>query len=123
MLDAGARSLRGATAHYDGTVASNRQTTLTAFQEVEDNLSALRILEKEAEQQREATSSAEESLQLFTNRYEGGVNNYLQVITAQTVQLINRRNDIDIERRRMDASVLLVKAVGGGWDWSQLPRL
>jgi NodT family efflux transporter outer membrane factor (OMF) lipoprotein len=125
IFDAGRRRAvsEGATANYDGTVASYRQTTLTAFQEVEDNLAALRILEKEAQQQREATASAEESLQLFTNRYEGGVDNYLQVITAQTVLLTNQRNDIDIERRRMDASVLLVKAVGGGWDTSQLPRL
>jgi NodT family efflux transporter outer membrane factor (OMF) lipoprotein len=125
IFDAGRRRAvsEGATANYDGTVASYRQTTLTAFQEVEDNLAALRILEKEAQQQRESTASAEESLQLFTNRYEGGVDNYLQVITAQTVLLTNQRNDIDIERRRMDASVLLVKAVGGGWDTSQLPRL
>ena len=125
IFDAGRRRAvsEGATANYDGTVASYRQTALTAFQEVEDNLAALRILEKEAQQQREATVSAEESLQLFTNRYEGGVDNYLQVITAQTVLLTNQRNDIDIQRRRMDASVLLVKAVGGGWDTSQLPRL
>jgi NodT family efflux transporter outer membrane factor (OMF) lipoprotein len=124
IFDAGRRRAvsEGAAANYDGTVASYRQTTLTAFQEVEDNLAALRILEKEAQQQREATTSAQESLQLFTNRYEGGVDNYLQVITAQTVLLTNQRNDIDIERRRMDASVLLVKAVGGGWDTSQLPR-
>jgi NodT family efflux transporter outer membrane factor (OMF) lipoprotein len=124
IFDAGRRRAvsEGATANYDGTVASYRQTTLTAFQEVEDNLAALRILEKEAQQQREATASAEESLQLFTNRYEGGVDNYLQVITAQTVALTNERNDIDIQRRRMDASVLLVKAVGGGWDASQLPK-
>ena len=123
IFDAGRRRAvsEGAVANYDGTVASYRQTTLTAFQEVEDNLAALRILEKEAQQQREATTSAQESLQLFTNRYEGGVDNYLQVITAQTVLLTNQRNDIDIERRRMDASVLLVKAVGGGWDTSQLP--
>jgi outer membrane protein TolC len=57
---------------------------------------------------------AEESLQLFANRHQGGVDNYLQVITAQTVLLTNQRNDIDIERRRMDASVLLVKGIGGG---------
>jgi NodT family efflux transporter outer membrane factor (OMF) lipoprotein len=124
IFDAGRRRAvsEGAIANYDGTVASYRQTTLTAFQEVEDNLAALRILEKEAQQQQEATTSAQESLQLFTNRYEGGVDNYLQVITAQTVLLTNQRNDIDIERRRMDASVLLVKAVGGGWDTSQLPK-
>lgn len=124
LFDAGRRRAvsESATANYDGTVAAYRQTTLTAFQQVEDNLAALRILETEAQQQHEATSSAQETLQLFTNRYEGGVDNYLQVITAQTVALQNERNDIDIQRRRMDASVLLVKAVGGGWDTSQLPR-
>jgi NodT family efflux transporter outer membrane factor (OMF) lipoprotein len=124
LFDAGRRRAvsESATANYDGTVASYRQTTLSAFQEVEDNLAALRILETEAQQQQQATASASESLQLFTNRYVGGVDNYLQVITAQTALLTNQRNDIDIQRRRMDASVLLVKAVGGGWDASQLPR-
>jgi outer membrane protein TolC len=124
LFDAGRRRAvsESATANYDGTVASYRQTTLTAFQEVEDNLAALRIFESEAQQQHDATASAQESLQLFTNRYEGGVDNYLQVITAQTVALQNERNDIDIQRRRLDASVLLVKAVGGGWDTSQMPR-
>jgi NodT family efflux transporter outer membrane factor (OMF) lipoprotein len=124
LFDAGRRRAvsESATANYDGTVATYRQTTLTAFQQVEDNLAALRVLENEAQQQHEATSSAQESLQLFTNRYEGGVDNYLQVITAQTVALQNERNDIDIQRRRMDASVLLVKAVGGGWNTSQLPK-
>jgi NodT family efflux transporter outer membrane factor (OMF) lipoprotein len=109
-------------AAYDATVAAYRQTTLTAFQQVEDNLAALRILEQEAQEQRRAVESAEQSLQLFTNRYRGGVDNYLQVITAQTVTLTNQRNEIDILRRRMDASVLLVKALGGGWDVSELPK-
>ena len=66
--------------------------------------------------------SAQQSLQLFRNRYRGGVDNYLQVITAQTVTLTNQRNEIDILRRRMDASVLLVKALGGGWDVAELPK-
>jgi NodT family efflux transporter outer membrane factor (OMF) lipoprotein len=124
IFDAGRRAVsESANANYDGTVASYRQTTLTAFQEVEDNLAALRILEHEAQQQQEATTSASEALQLFTNRYQGGVDNYLQVITAQTVLLTNERNDIDIQRRRMDASVLLVNAVGGGWDTNHLPKL
>ena len=111
-----------ARASYDATVAAYRQTTLTAFQQVEDNLAALRILEQEAQQQRRAVESAQQSLQLFTNRYRGGVDNYLQVITAQTVTLTNQRNEIDILRRRMDASVLLVKALGGGWDVAELPK-
>jgi NodT family efflux transporter outer membrane factor (OMF) lipoprotein len=125
LFDAGRRraTSESATANYDGTVASYRQTTLTAFQEVEDNLAALGILETEAQRQQQATASAADTLQLFTNRYVGGVDNYLQVITAQTVLLTNQRNDIDIQRRRMDASVLLVKAIGGGWDTTQLPRL
>jgi NodT family efflux transporter outer membrane factor (OMF) lipoprotein len=124
IFDAGRRRAvsEGAIANYDGTVASYRQTTLAAFQEVEDNLAALRILEKESQQQQQATASAEKSLRLFNERYEGGVDNYLQVITAQTVLLTNQRNGIDIQRRRIDASVLLVKAVGGGWDTSQLPK-
>jgi NodT family efflux transporter outer membrane factor (OMF) lipoprotein len=111
-----------ARANYDATVANYRQTTLGAFQQVEDNLAALRILEQEAQEQRRAVDSAQLSLQLFTNRYRGGVDNYLQVITAQTVTLTNQRAEIDILRRRMDASVLLVKAIGGGWDVAQLAK-
>ncbi len=109
-------------ASYNSETASYRQTTLTAYQQVEDNLSALRILAEEAEQQRRATAAAQEAQQIFNNRYVGGVDTYLQVITAQTAALNNERNDIDIMRRRMDASVLLVKALGGGWNASQLPK-
>jgi NodT family efflux transporter outer membrane factor (OMF) lipoprotein len=110
-----------ARASYDATVATYRQTTLTAFQQVEDNLVALRVLEQEAQEQRRAVESAQLSLQLFTNRYRGGVDNYLQVITAQTIALTNQRNEIDILRRRIGASVLLVKALGGGWSVAELP--
>jgi len=122
IIDGGRRRATSdaAIAAYDATVAAYRQTTLSAFQQVEDNLAALRILEQEAQEQRRAVQSAELSLQLFTNRYRGGVDNYLQVITAQTVTLANQRNEIDILRRRMDASVLLVKAIGGGWDVAAL---
>jgi NodT family efflux transporter outer membrane factor (OMF) lipoprotein len=108
---------------YDATVADYRQTVLTAFQQVEDNLAALRVLETEAQQQREATASAEQSLDLFQTRYEGGVDTYLQVVTWQTAALNNQRNDLDILQRRMDASVLLIKALGGGWDTTQIPRM
>ncbi len=106
----------------EATVAGYRQTALTAFQEVEDNLAALRILDQEAQQQTVATASAQESLQIFTNRYIGGADPYLQVLTAQTIALQNERNDVDILRRRMDASVLLIKALGGGWNVSELPK-
>lgn len=94
---------------------------MTAFQEVEDNLGALRILQNEAKQQDQAVALSKDSLHLFANRYKGGVDTYLQVITAETTELGNEQNAIDIQRRRMDASVLLVKALGGGWDTSQLP--
>ena len=124
IFDAGRRrATSDATiALYDATVAGYRQTTLTAFQQVEDNLAALRVLEQEALQQRRAVDSAQLSLQLFTNRYKGGADSYLQVTTAQTIVLTNQRNDIDILRRRMNASVLLVKALGGGWEVADLPK-
>jgi NodT family efflux transporter outer membrane factor (OMF) lipoprotein len=123
LFDAGRRraTSESARANYDATVATYRQTSLTAFQEVEDNVAALRILENEAQQQRHAVASSQDSLQIFTNRYKGGVDTYLQVIAAQTIELANERNDIDILRRRLDASVLLIKALGGGWNVSNLP--
>jgi NodT family efflux transporter outer membrane factor (OMF) lipoprotein len=123
LFDAGRRraTSESARANYDAAVATYRQTSLTAFQEVEDNVAALRILENETQQQQQAVASSQESLQLFTNRYKGGVDTYLQVITAQTVELANQRNAIDIQRRRLDASVLLIKALGGGWNVSNLP--
>ena len=117
LFDAGRRraTSQAAWGNYDAITANYRQTALGAFQEVEDNLAALRILDDETQQQRQATASAEDWLQVSTNRYKGGVDNYLQVIIAQTSALANERNETDILRRRMDASVLLIKALGGGW--------
>jgi len=117
LYDGGRRRANSniAIANYDAAVANYRQAALTAFQQVEDNLAALRVLEKEAQQQRQATASAQESLSLFQTRYEGGVDTYLQVVTWQTAALLNERADIDLMRRRLDASVLLIKALGGGW--------
>jgi len=125
LFDAGRRRAvaAGAGASYDESVANYRQTTLTAFQQVEDNLAALRVLEQEAEHQRQATQAAQAAQQIFNNRYVGGIDTYLEVVTAQTTALTNERNDIDITRRRMDASVLLIKALGGGWTASNLPKL
>jgi NodT family efflux transporter outer membrane factor (OMF) lipoprotein len=124
LFDAGRRRATAETAlaGYDATVANYRQTVLNAFQQVEDNLVALHILNTESDQQRVATTSAEESLQLSQNRYTGGVDTYLQVVIWQTAALTNERNDIDITRRRLEANVLLIKALGGGWDVSQLPE-
>ena len=111
-----------AIANYDATVATYRQTALDAFQQVEDNLAALGVLSGEADTQREAVLAAEESLRLSTNRYKGGLVTYLEVITAQSTALSNERAEVDILRRRMDASVLLVKALGGGWNVGSLPK-
>lgn len=110
-------------AQYDETVANYRQTTLTAFQQVEDNLAMLRVLSNEAEQQRGATAAAQQSVDLFNVRYQGGVDTYLQVVTYQTALLNNQRNEIMIMQRRLNATVLLIKALGGGWDRTQLPKV
>ena len=88
---------------------------------MEDNLAALRILQQEAQTQSEAVTSAEHSLSLSTTRYAGGVTSYLEVTTAQTAALANEITAVNLLTRRMAASVLLVKAIGGGWNVSQLP--
>jgi NodT family efflux transporter outer membrane factor (OMF) lipoprotein len=100
---------------YEGQVATYRQTVLTAFQDVEDNLSALRILADEAEAQAAAVEAARQSLSLSNKRYKGGVTTYLEVLTAQTISLSNERTQADIATRRLLASVQLIKALGGGW--------
>jgi NodT family efflux transporter outer membrane factor (OMF) lipoprotein len=125
LFDAGRRraTTESARAGYDGAIANYRQTVLTSFQQVEDNIVVLRVLQTESAQQHEATGAAEESLLLFQNRYAGGVDTYLQVVTSQTTALANERNDIDIMRRQFEANVLLIKALGGGWDISTLPKL
>jgi len=123
LFDAGKRhaQLDLERAAYDATVASYRQTVLTAFQQVEDNLAALRILEQEATAEQAAVADAEDSLSISTDQYKAGIATYLQVITAQTFALQNERSAVDILTRRMTSSVLLIEALGGGWDASQLP--
>lgn len=125
IFDAGRRNANTIIAQtsYDQYVASYRSLVLQAFEQVEDDLAALRILEQEAQQQQEATASAQESLDILNNRYREGASQYLQVLTAQTIALGNERNQIDIERRRMGATVLLIKALGGGWSEATLPTL
>jgi NodT family efflux transporter outer membrane factor (OMF) lipoprotein len=107
---------------YDFTVANYRQTTLTAFQQVEDDLAALRILEQEAGVQAIAVEAAQRSLELSVTRYEGGVTSYLEVITAQNAALADELTVVNILGRRMASAVLLVQALGGGWDSSNLPQ-
>jgi NodT family efflux transporter outer membrane factor (OMF) lipoprotein len=106
---------------YEVNVANYRETVLQAFQEVEDNLSGLRILNSESAAQQRAVDSARRSLAISTNRYKGGVTTYLEVITAQATQLSNERTAADITTRQFAASVQLVKALGGGWDNTKLP--
>jgi len=118
LFDGGLRRqrLNGAKASFEGTVADYRQTVLTSFQDVEDNLAALRILADESAAQQLAVSAAEHELQLAMQRYQAGAIGYLEVVTAQSMALSNERTAIEIARRRLDASVLLVKALGGLWD-------
>ena len=109
-----------ARAFYDQSVANYRQNVLTAYQEVEDNLAALRLLEEEANTETAAVNAAEHSLALSNNRYKGGVTTYLEVITAQTTALADERTAVQISGRRMVDSVLLIKALGGGFDAASL---
>ncbi|HEY2232872.1 MAG TPA: efflux transporter outer membrane subunit [Candidatus Angelobacter sp.] len=111
-----------AIAVYDQTVASYRETVLTSFQQVEDNLAALRILEKEAQTQNEAVLAAQKSLELSIQRYKGGVTSYLEVTIAQSAALSNEATAVNILGRRMVAGVQLIQALGGGWDSSNLPQ-
>jgi len=123
VFDAGKRRAVSdqAIAAYDATVDAYRLSVLTAFQDVEDNLAALRVLSDEAKVQDAAVKSAERSLDLANYRYKGGITTYLEVITAQSVALTNERTAVDLLSRRMAASVALIKALGGGWDASTLP--
>ena len=124
IFDGGRRraQLESVRAGYDITTANYQEATLNAFREVEDNLAALRVLELESAKQHDAVVSAGQSVQLALNRYKGGLVTYLEVITAQSIALNNQRTEVDLLRRRMDATVLLIRALGGGWDTSKLPQ-
>ncbi len=110
-----------ARAAYEQSVDNYRQTVLVAFQEVEDNLAALKILQQEAQTEDAAVAAAQHSLDLSTTRYRGGVTTYLEVTTAQSAALSDEVTALEILIRRMNASVLLIKAIGGGWNVSQIP--
>jgi len=117
IFDAGLRKAQTdqAIAAYDATVGTYRQTVLTGFQEVEDNLAALRILEQEAAVQDEAVKSARESLAITLNQYRAGTANYLAVVVVQAQALQNERTAVGILGQRLNASVALIRALGGGW--------
>lgn len=108
--------------NYEQSAANYRESVLNAFQEVEDNLAALRIYQQEATSQQAAVAAARRSTQISLNRYKGGTAAYLEVLTAQTAQLANERTAADLTTRQFAASVQLVRALGGGWDTTQLPK-
>jgi len=122
VFDAGLR--RGQTnqaiAAYDGNVASYRQTVLSAFKDVEDNLAALRILEQESKVQEEAVQAARQSVNLTINQYKAGTVSFLNVVVVQAAQLSNERTAVGILGQQLGAAVALVKALGGGWDAHEL---
>ncbi len=122
IFDAGLRRAQTeqAIATYDATVAEYRQAVLAGFQEVEDNLAALRILGEEAEVQEGAVRAARESVLLTTNQYKAGIVSYINVVTVQTTQLNNERTAMGILGRRLVAAVILVKALGGGWSAAEI---
>jgi len=109
--------------NHDAMVASYRENVLEAFQQVEDNLAAERLLDQELATQQLAVASARKSVDLSTARYKRGITTYLEVLTAQSIALSDERTAADLVTRRMTASVLLVKALGGGWDRTQLPKV
>jgi NodT family efflux transporter outer membrane factor (OMF) lipoprotein len=123
VFDAGLRKATVAQyrANYNSTVASYRQTVLTAFQQVEDNLAALRVLSKEQDQQQIAVEAAGRTLALANHRYQLGIDSYLNVIVAQTTLLGNEQTAVGIQTQLMTASVQLILASGGGWDIAQMP--
>jgi NodT family efflux transporter outer membrane factor (OMF) lipoprotein len=112
-----------ARAAYDAAAANYRQTVLGAFQAVEDNLAALRVLDQEAREQQIAVNSAQHLLDLANTRFRTGIDSYLNVITAQTALLSNRETNVQIQLRQVTASLSLVKALGGGWSAAQLPAM
>jgi NodT family efflux transporter outer membrane factor (OMF) lipoprotein len=123
LFDAGRRraTMQEAEAQYDSLAATYRQTVLTAFQQVEDNLSALRILQLETAELDRAIAAARRNLAVSSAQYKAGTNTYLQVIIAQAALLQDQVNAIVLLTRRMTASVLLIQALGGGWDAIRLP--
>ena len=123
LFDGGAKNAqyKQAIDGFDASVAAYRQTVLTGFQEVEDNLAALRILDEEKQVQDKAVAAANQALALTTNQYQAGTISYLNVIVAQTVALTNRQTAVQLQGERLAASVLLVKALGGGWNVAMLP--
>ena len=124
LFDAGQRHALTAEARhaYEAQADGYRNTVFQAFDEVEDQLSSLRILEQESGVEQRAVDAAQHSFDLSNARYKGGVTGYLEVLTAEQTLIQNQRTAIDLKTRQFVASVGLVRALGGGWDVTQLPK-
>lgn len=124
LFDAGQRhALTDQARHqYEAQAAAYRNTIFQAFEDVEDNLSQLRILDEEAVVERRAVAAAQHSLDLSNRRYKGGATSYLEVLIAETTLLNNQRTLSDLQTRQFAASVQLIRALGGGWDTTQMPK-
>jgi NodT family efflux transporter outer membrane factor (OMF) lipoprotein len=124
LFDAGKRKALTAQARegYEAQVANYRQTVLASFEEVENNLSALRVLADESATEDRAVAAAQQALDIANNRYKGGVTSYLEVLIAENTLLTNQRTQAELETRRITAAVSLIKSLGGGWTTAQLPR-
>ncbi len=124
LFDAGQRhALTSAARHtYEAQAAAYRSTILSAFNDVEDQLSGLRILGDESTVEQRAVDAAQHSYDISNQRYKGGVTSYLEVLTAEATLLQNQRTAIDLQTRQFVSSVGLVRSLGGGWDSSQLPK-
>ncbi len=124
LFDAGKRKAmtRQARDQYDAQVSGYKGVVFLAFNDVEDQLSSLRILENESTAEQRAVDAAQHSYDLSNQRYKGGVTSYLEVLTAEQTLLQNQRTAIDLQTRQFVSSVALVRSLGGGWDASQLPK-
>src|SRR6185295_7761250 len=107
--------LASARASYDGMVATYRQTVLTAFQDVEDQLAAQRLLAQQLDEETAALASAQRTLEISNNRYKAGVEQYLDIIVAQATELTHKQNVVQLNGQKLAASVSLIKALGAGW--------
>ena len=123
IFDGGVKNAqyKQAVAGFDASVAAYRQTVLTGFQEVEDNLAALRILDQERAVQTQAVSAADKALELITNQYKAGTVSYINVMTAQAAALSNHQTAVQLQQQQLNTAVALIKALGGGWQEQQLP--
>ena len=124
IFDGGLRSaaVEQSKAAYQETVAVYRQTVLTAFQQVEDNLAGLKLLEIEVKQQDSAVNSSKRYLRIATDRYRLGLDPYLNIISAQTSVLTSEQTEINLKMQQLTTTMQLIEALGGGWDISQLPK-